>query len=651
MCGLPHVNFRFFMFAALSLCAGMSLYLAVRLNRFTFFDFIPFILIFLFAFVPLSPKRLLSVAAVVLCFSSLGAALVHLSCVSYLSGVPEGEYEVECRVETFSQGDGYSYCTVKSLSFNGTPSDGKMIISFSGEGIRAGDIVSFTASVMRYDLPAGKQNPSHFSKDIRYHALVDEYEIKGQRGALLILNAKIYDILNEGMERDEAAVGYALLTGNSAAMDEGLLSVSRQGGIAHIFAVSGLHVGIVYSAVYFALKKPLKRYAALPSLAFAFGYSALCAFTVSSVRALIMCAVLGFVKIAGRKPDIMTSVSIAAAISLMIMPSQYISVGFTLSYGACIGLALFSHSFTRAFRKIKLPAFLANYLGAALSVQLFTFPILLDTFGYASVWSLLLNFILLPCLPVLLIALILCTIFALATTLSGVLVVPAGMISLLLFVLSAADTSFVIAGFSLGAGSAVIVTLCVVLTQRFRLHFPIKAVASTVLCLLFAAVVILKNCVFTGCKLTVGRYETGSCVLIQTKNEAALVIDGTIDLDDCTDFLNRHYGRKLDAVIVSSFDELAALNRAAFLGTEVVYARDEIATGLRETVVVFGDEIEIGEMYFRYETRSKIVLVAEGTVTEFDFSNPSSLGADLFFGGGEDGEFYVKNGAVYKIWI
>ena len=642
---LPHVNFRFFVFAALSLCAGIALYLAIRLNRFSFFDFVPFILVFVLAFYPFSLKRLLGVLCVVICFSSLGVVLVHIGCERYLSGVPAGEYVVEGRVETFSEGNGYRYCVLNSLSFDGVSADGKMNVSLSDESVRAGDIVTFRASVLRYDLPSGSMNPSRFAKNIRYHAITDASEVTGKRGVLLLLNAKIYDCLQEGMERDEAAVGYALLTGNTAPMDEGLLTVAREGGIAHVFAVSGLHIGIVYSAVLVAFKKPLKRYAALPALALALCYSALCAFTVSSVRALIMCSVLSVQRFLGRKTDMVTSVSVAAVIVLILMPEQYISVGFTLSFGACVALALFSHTFARAFRKIKCPAFLADYLAGSLSVQLFTFPILLSTFGYASVWTFLLNFLLLPCLPVLLIALILCTLFSLVTTLTGALIVPAGMISLLLFVLSVVDTAFVVKGFSLGAGCAVIVTLCIVATQRFRLRPCAKAVGLCTLCAVFVAVVVGKNCVFTGCKLVAQSYDSGNCVLVQSPRESVLVIDGTIDLDDCNDFLNRHFGGRLNGVLVLSFVGLDAVNRAAFLKTDAVYVPDEIATGLRDVNVVFGEEVAIGELSFRYESRTKIVLAVQGIVTEIDFTDCAVLGADLFIDRGNC-EYFLKDGKI-----
>lgn len=641
----PLINFRFFLFCALGLLAGISLYCTVRLHRFSYYTFAPFVLLVYFALRPFGWKRIAAVAITVLVFLGAGVGLTHLACERYRSGVPEGEYEVTGTVESFTIGGNSCACTLKNLSFNGVSSDGKMTAYCSDETLRPGDVVCFTASVLRCDLPYGNKNAYAFAKDIRYETTFSEYEKRGEKGALLRLNAKVYDLLHETMMRDEADVSYALLTGNSSSMDEGLADAARQGGIAHIFAVSGLHIGIVYGAVLLVCR-PLKKFAPLPALTCAVCYAALCAFTVSSVRALIMCAVLSAHRVTGRKSDLLTSLSVAALVILLIAPAQYLSAGFQLSFAAVLALALFSHTFFRLFRKLRFPVFLANYLAASLSVQLFTFPLLMELFGYASVWALLLNFLLLPCLPVLLLCLIVCTLVALVTTWTGIMVVPAGLVALLLVVLTAIDVSFVITGFALGAGGAAIFTGCVLLTQRVGLKPLAKAIAAVCACCLFAFAVVRENVVFAGCRLTAYSTTSGDLVLVRTPHEAALVIDGDISLRTCKDFLNRHYGGKLDAVICLSDAELDAINVAAFLNAEVVYAKEEIPTGLQKTEVVFGDEVRVGEMTLRYEKREKAVLFAQGIAVEIDFENPPLFGSDLFLGKGGSGVFVLKNGTV-----
>ena len=94
--------------------------------------------------------------------------------------------------------------------------------------------------------------------------------------------------------------------------------------------------------------------------------------------------------------------------------------------------------------------------------------------------------------------------------------------------------------------------------------------------------------------------------------------------------------------------ELGGINHAVFLGAENVYACDEIATGLRNTEVIFGEEAEIGGLSFCYEARSKLVLTACGVVVEFDFEGAEALGADLYIGGAGGGLKYFLNGGIIK---
>lgn len=569
-------------------------------------------------------------------------------CERYRSGVPDGEYVVRGTVETFSQGTSYAYCRLKALSFDGVSSDGKLALYLTGESdVRPGDVVEVNASVERLGLPVGNENAADLANDVRYGARASAAEIVGKEGLLLQLNAAVYDLFDENMMRDEASIAYALLTGNSSAMDEGLSTAVRQGGIAHIFAVSGLHIGIVYSAVLLACK-PLKKYSCLPALALAFGYCALCAFTVSSVRALIMCAVLSVRRLLGRKNDLLSSLSVAALVVLLVSPAQYLTAGFLLSFGAVLGLALFSHSFSYAFTKIRMPAFLASYLGAALSVQLVTAPVLIELFGYVSVWALLFNFVLLPCLPVFLLALVLCTLFALITTWAGILAVPSGMIAVLLYVLSVADFSFVVTGFALGAGGAVAAVGIVLLTQRVNFKRRFKAITAGVLCLLFTVAVVAENCVFSGGKVIVRSYLSGSLVFVKTPHENVLVIEGDVSLATCEDFLNRTYGGRLDGVICLNEDEMRAINTAAFLPTEAVYAMEYIPTGLTKTNLVFAEEAEIGAVKLRFVARGKAFLFLEGVVVELDCTaEGGALAGDLFLGDAS-GTYYLRDGTVWR---
>lgn len=646
------INFRIFLFAALFLAFGIFLYLKIRLGGLRPSDFCFILLFVFFAFRPFGKKRAVALAVTFIVFAGAGAGLMHAYTERYLSGFQEGEYRVSGTVVSFAEGDGFCIADLDGLTFDGAATGGRLRVRLTGTRAETGDILLFTARVRRVSLPneSDGSGASMFAADIRYTASANLSEIIGKSGnPALALNAALYRTLRENMSGDGADVAYALLTGNSRGMDEGVSESFRRGGIAHIFAVSGLHIGILFGAVMLACKK-LGRYRFIPAILAAVFYSALCGFTVSSVRAVIMCGVGGAWNAFGRKTDFLQTISLAALAILIVSPAQWLSVGFRLSFGACVGLALFSGSLSRAFGR--LPKFLGGYLAANLSVQIFTFPVLLEAFGYFSVWGMLLNFFLIPALPVLFLGLLLCALLSLIVPPAAAffLLFPEGMISLLLFVFSWADFSFVITGFSLGAGAVVWLVACAALSERFRLSVRARAVSAAAFAVLFAVCVTLENVVFFGVKLVAYSRYGADALLIRTKTESVLVIDGDISLSECRGFLSRTYGGRLTAVAVLASDGVAGINTAAFLGADKIMALEEAETGLRNTEVCFGEAFEIGGLRFRYEGNSKLVLFAEGCTVEIDYEDGQSLAADLFIGKDSGGLiFYLGNGIIKSI--
>ncbi|MGN0823308.1 MAG: ComEC/Rec2 family competence protein, partial [Candidatus Gallimonas sp.] len=544
---------------------------------------------------------------------------------------------------------GYEKLVVGDLTVDGERTGGNAYAVVSSEEIETGDVLTMSAVLVRYDLPetADGKECYAFVSDVRYRLTVKDYAVTGKRGVFLRLNAALYRTLTEHMTTDEANVSFALLTGNGGALDDGFSDAVRKGGIAHIFAVSGLHIGILFGAAYL-LFRPIGKYRIIPALTLATAYVAFCGFTVSSVRAAVMCAVAGLNDALGRKKDLAEATGFAATAVLLVSPKQWLSVGFRLSFGACLGLALFYPSLSRLLRR--LPK-VGGYLSANVSVQLFTFPVLVEAFGYWSVWGTVLNFFLIPLLPVLFLGLVVCAALALVLPAAAAffLALPAGMISALVYLFSVADLSCVLTGFSLGAGAGVWYFACPALSGRFRLNGKARAAAAGALILLFAFFVIAENVVFAGCKIVASDRDGGNVALIRTPDRAVLVVDDQVGLSECREFLAHTYGGRLDAVLVLGEDEARAISVAAFLGAEEVRACDGTETGLRETRVLFGERFAYGELQFRYEGRSRLVLIAQSCSAEFSFGEIAATGADLSFEGGADLIFYLRDGIIKSL--
>lgn len=630
------INFRPLLFCALGFALGIFLYAKIRFGGLVPSDFLLLALFLPFALVPFNKTRILSVALSLLLFAGAGALAIHLYSARFFSAAEE-EGRLTGTVTSVSVRQGYSLLTLDDLSLNGEARGGKCRVFYGGEDLRPGDILLCDASLTPVRMEDFRDDPyvrNDFSKDVRYTVSVSSIEKTAESGNLFLrMNAALYDSLHAHMSRDRADLGFALLTGNSGGLDGDISEAVRRGGVAHIFAVSGLHIGILYAAVY-ACFPFLKKSRFVPPLLVAFCYCGLCNFTVSSVRALIMCGTMGVMRAFGRKYDFLGSVSLAALFTMIFWPQQWFAVGFRLTYCAVLGLALLAPPLRRGLLRIKFPRFLAEYCSGALGVHLFALPVLIESFGYVPVFSLLLNFFLIPVLPVLFLGTLLCALFALVIPPAApfFLLFPEGMFSAFLYVFSVTDVSFVLAGFALGAGSAVLLAACVTLSGRVRLTVRWKVLAAAAFTVLFVAAVVLQNAVVSGCRLEVYSRSGDTVALVRTPHESVLVIDGEISVAGCEDFLNRTYGGFLTAVIVLAEDEVAGVNTAAFLPAGEVRLCDHCETGLQHVPLAFGRDFTVGELSFRFMSRSKLAMSAEGCVVEFDFEGGEALGADLFVG-------------------
>ncbi len=115
----------------------------------------------------------------------------------------------------------------------------------------------------------------------------------------------------------------------------------RSTGTAHILAVSGLHVGIVY---YLALKLSeilrLKKYKEYLCLLLVFLYVAMSGFSISAMRAFTMIAILTLTKKCSRSYDPFNSLLLAFDLFVMINPLCMFTISFQMSFSACFGLCV-----------------------------------------------------------------------------------------------------------------------------------------------------------------------------------------------------------------------------------------------------------------------------------------------------------------------
>ncbi len=146
------------------------------------------------------------------------------------------------------------------------------------------------------------------------------------------------------------AVAAALMTGDRGAIPETSLQAMRDAGLAHLLAISGLHVGLIAGWLFFvlrfllalvpalALRAPIKKWAAAIALIGAFAYMLLTGGTVPTQRAFLMLALVMLAVMLDRVAISFRLLAWAAVAVLLWAPESLLSVSFQMSFAAVVGL-------------------------------------------------------------------------------------------------------------------------------------------------------------------------------------------------------------------------------------------------------------------------------------------------------------------------
>ena len=267
-----------------------------------------------------------------------------------------------------SEGSGAQIVTVEGLvrtvSFRGsrwdlsvqTDSETVLVRLDAGEEDRqavydlAGRICRFTGPVRA---PDGRRNFGCFdySLYLRGRSILCLCEVSRYRAeagevgswflhTLAVSKGRFLDGISPYMNRESFSLLAGLMFGEKGYLDEEVYESFQRNGIAHVLAVSGLHVGLVYALVQKLLAGRKNRRTSLLSLAALLCYTCLANFSISVLRAAFMIVLHIAAFHLRRRYDLVSAASLAVLVFLTVNPYQLFDSGFQLSYMAAYSLGV-----------------------------------------------------------------------------------------------------------------------------------------------------------------------------------------------------------------------------------------------------------------------------------------------------------------------
>ena len=210
---------------------------------------------------------------------------------------------------------------------------------------------------------------------------------------------------------DHAGVARGMLLGArnaslNAALSERLYDV----GVGHLLAVSGLHVAILAGSLRIIWRRYALRLRFAVLCIFLLFYILLTGGAPSVIRASIMLLCTTPMSLSLRKPDALTSLSIACCAVVLLDPTAPATVGFQLSFLAVLGLQLLSAPLQKRFSY--LGHTVSTALAATIAATIGTLPIMCYAFSEISVFGLVANLLVVPLAAFFLVPAFLCTLLS-----------------------------------------------------------------------------------------------------------------------------------------------------------------------------------------------------------------------------------------------
>lgn len=162
---------------------------------------------------------------------------------------------------------------------------------------------------------------------------------------------KIKEVYEQIGTKEKAGLYSSIVLGDKSSLDGDIKKLYQRNGIAHLLAISGLHISLVGMALYRLLRRAGTSYvfSFAAGTLFITGYVLMTGNALSGLRALVMCLLMMYAQVLGRTYDMLSALSTAAVMFIWNNPYVLYNSGFLLSFCAIMGIAVVLPALKRVF--------------------------------------------------------------------------------------------------------------------------------------------------------------------------------------------------------------------------------------------------------------------------------------------------------------
>lgn len=286
--------------------------------------------------------------------------------------------------------------------------------------VKIGNIIKVRGKLRQFEEAANKGN-----FDSRKYYLSLGFYGKIEAGTIEVINSDysgirqgLYELRMEIIERLEklcsdnngifsiinnknGIIG-AIILGDKTDLDSDIKELYSVSGIAHILAISGLHISFIGMAIYRLLRRRFRfLFSAAVSIPVILSFGIMSGFGISTIRAIIMFILKIIGEVLGRKYDAITAISLAGLVLLVQNPFVVCNSGFQMSFGAIIAIVLILpivEEILNTDNKI------IKVISANFTISLVMNPILAWNYYELTTFSFLLNIVVVPLMSVVIVS-------------------------------------------------------------------------------------------------------------------------------------------------------------------------------------------------------------------------------------------------------